>query len=203
MLFQTIRKSGVIAVLTVGTLILPTFANAELATNAAIVNQTNRQIPSDESLEKLMIVQQFDKSLEDSNKQAQGLLIQTLQKNFATMPKNQNLTPEQNVKLQQLIQNFIQDALKEQNSPESRLKFKNAFISSAKATYTQQEVDAMIAFYGSPIGQQIINKQSPFNLTYMQKVLVIIQEQQQELLKNKLPILLKEMEKITGKPISQ
>ena len=34
-----------------------------------------------------------------------------------------------------------------------------AYISAAKAYYTQAEVDAQIAFYDTPVGQSILDKQ--------------------------------------------
>lgn len=203
MIVQMLKKSWVSVVLVGSTLMSPMLANAESAVNTAIVSPSSRQMPSDSSLEKLMVVQQFDKSLEDINKQVQGMIAPILQKSFNNLPKNENLTAEQNVKIQKALENFIQDMIKEQSSPANRLKFKQAFIESAKATYSQQEVDAMIAFYGSPIGQQIVGKQSQFTASYMQKVINISQEQQLEMINTKLPKLLQQIEKITGKPISK
>lgn len=196
MLFQTIRKSCVIAVLAVGTLILPTFANAELATNAAIVNQTNRQIPSDESLEKLMTLQQLDKSIEVQNQQ----VIANLQKSTANILKGNTSSPEKTAKAQKILNDFVAESMKELNSPTAKAQYRANYISATKAIYNQQEVNAMIDFYSSPLGQQIIKKQDDFNADLMGRNLIIMQHWQEDLLKNKMPKLFNDLYNLKNAP---
>ncbi len=44
----------------------------------------------------------------------------------------------------------------------------NAYVESAKQHYSQKEVDAMITFYSSEVGQSILSKQSIVMQSYME-----------------------------------
>lgn len=55
-MFQMVKNSCRTMVLVGSLLTLPIFANAEVPLNNTVITQTNRQIPSDESLDKLVAV---------------------------------------------------------------------------------------------------------------------------------------------------
>ncbi|MFW2178381.1 MULTISPECIES: DUF2059 domain-containing protein [unclassified Moraxella] len=172
-------------------------ADIILPQTTKLATQTVSQMPSIESLEKLLTVMQFDKSLDEMNQQSVAMVEDMMKKAFAQMPKDNKLTDEQNQQMQQAVQQFTQELISEQNTPAMRQQFKNAYIESAKVVYNQQEVDAMLAFYSSPMGQQIVAKQTQFNIKNMQQVMAITQQSQQRLMTTKLPVLMEKIEKIT------
>ena len=63
-------------------------------------------------------------------------------------------------------------------------------------TYTQEEVDAMIAFYGTPIGQSVLRKQGEFAKTYMPSLISMIDKHNQQAFQRLWPDLQREIEVI-------
>lgn len=161
-----------------------------------LVNTINLT-PSDESLEKLLVIQHFDKIMDKTNQQSVTMVKSILESLNLTGDKQ--LTAQQNQQIKQLMQQFVEEIIKEQNTPAVRRQYRNAFMQVAKNTYTQQEVNALIDFYGSSMGQQIVNKQGQFSTDYMKAVLEISMQYQQEILNTKLPKFTKDIEKVLNK----
>ena len=132
------------------TLLLP-FAALALCTNAFAAT------PSDASLEKWMEVQHFDKEIKQSFKAGFSASLQPfVSKMIAALP------PEKQVQVNEAWTRYL-DGIKEGVlTPELMAKLRNDFKDSAKTYFTQEEVNALIAFYSSHAGKSIMDKLPEF-----------------------------------------
>lgn len=187
------------------TLPLMQIAQAEIlpkdTTQLTVTSQLNNQ-PSDASLQKLMQLMQFDKTVNEMNQQSKGMVDEAVRQAFTGNIPADKLSASQKQQLQTVVSDFAQKMLAEQNTPAMRQQLINAYLATAKATYTQAEVNAMIEFYGSPIGQAVTAKQSAFGTAYMQKIMPIMLDNQQKTMQKLMPELQQQLEKIvpTAKP---
>ena len=154
------------------------------------------QIPSDESLKKLVQVQQMDKTFSEMMEQTKGVMSQAIEQATKDSLANQELTATQQQQVQDAIGEFMQKSIDLQNQPQVREQFIHAFIETAKTTYSQAEVNSMIEFYGSNIGQSVIAKQSQFGKAYLEKIMPIVMENQQQTLQELMPAFKQKLEKI-------
>ena len=154
------------------------------------------QIPSDESLKKLVQVQQMDKTFSEMMEQSKGVMSQAIEQATKDSLANQELTATQQQQVQDAISEFMQKSIDLQNQPQVREQFIHAFIETAKTTYSQAEVNSMIEFYGSNIGQSVIAKQSQFGKAYLEKIMPIVMENQQQTLQELMPAFEQKLEKI-------
>ncbi|QHG08840.1 DUF2059 domain-containing protein [Moraxella osloensis] len=169
---------------------------AKLTVVAGPLAYPANQIPSDESLKKLVQVQQMDKTFSEMMEQSKGVVTQTVQNAIKDNLKDQKLSETQQQQIQQVVNDFMQKSLEAQNQPKMREQFINAFIETAKTTYTQAEVNSMIDFYGSTVGQSVIAKQSQFGKAYLEKIMPIVMENQQQTLQELMPAFKQKLEKI-------
>lgn len=170
---------------------------AKLTVVAGPLAYPANQIPSDESLKKLVQVQQMDKTFSEMMEQSKGVVTQTVQNAIKDNLKDQKLSETQKQQIHQVVNDFMQKSLEAQNQPKMREQFINAFIETAKTTYTQAEVNSMIDFYGSTVGQSVIAKQSQFGKAYLEKIMPIVMENQQQTLQELMPAFEQKIEKIT------
>ena len=98
--------------------------------------------------------------------------------------------------MQDAIGEFMQKSIDMQNQPQVREQFIHAFIETAKTTYSQAEVNSMIEFYGSNIGQSVIAKQSQFGKAYLEKIMPVVMKNQQQTLQELMPAFKQKLEKI-------
>lgn len=155
-----------------------------------------RRAPSDESLQKLAEVMQYDKSFDKPNPQLINALYENIQKQLNADDSIKNLTPEQNQKINQLFQAIILDFVNEAYSPASKARLMQTYKDISRKIYTQDEVNAMIEFYGSPIGKRITLKDEAFTVEVMKYAIALNQETQERFLREKFPDFKKEFEKI-------
>lgn len=76
-----------------------------------------------------------------------------------SMAADQTLTEDQRKKAIDAFDKYAQGLLKDLDSPKVKAELKKAYIQAAKSTFTQAEVDAQIAFYGSKDGKSAVTKQ--------------------------------------------
>ncbi|WP_019673371.1 DUF2059 domain-containing protein [Psychrobacter lutiphocae] len=136
-----------------------------------VVNQ-NTAVPSEASVIKLMQVMRIDKRIEAviEGKQAATDVLQNQGQNQDTdKPAVDKKVLEGQLKgiLAQYAQ-IIVGGLQSHGSVE---ELTQAYIESVQAHYTQQEVDALIAFYDTPMGQSILDKNPKVAADFMQKSL--------------------------------
>ena len=111
--------------------------------------------PSATSLERLAEVTSYEAVFFDevvaplSYRRAQ--LAQSLQ-------ADQTLTQKQRDDALKIFDTYAENLLKTLDTPQTQAELKSAFISAAKQHFTQAEVDAQVAFYGSASGKSALQK---------------------------------------------
>ncbi|WP_066805527.1 DUF2059 domain-containing protein [Moraxella oblonga] len=84
------------------------------------------------------------------------------------MLQDDKLTDEQRKQAIKIYDDYAEGLLSSLDTEATKTALKNAYLSAAKANYTQGEVDAQIAFYGSENGKNALKKQEAVLSTYMQ-----------------------------------
>ena len=147
------------------TLLLP-FAALALCANAFAAP------PSDASLERLFEVQKMDALLDQSLQSVGGIVLSD--------PNVQNLwkdAPEdKRPQLEAVLKKYTTQLIAEINTPQVRAQLHKAALEGIKTVYTQEEVNALIDFYGTTVGQSILNKMPRYLETTMGPIINIINE---------------------------
>lgn len=136
----------------------------------------NSQLPSETSIIKLMQVLHIDEQITAIiNGQQAAIDVITAQTNNANKQsagdKLNKRQRELQTKIQQILGQYgeiITGDIDEATDVETMTQ---AYISAAKTYYTQAEVDAQIAFYDTPIGQSILDKQPQVTAAFLQQSL--------------------------------
>ena len=147
------------------TLLLP-FAALVLCANAFAAP------PSDVSLERLFEVQKMDALLDQSLQSVGGIVLSD--------PNVQNLwkdAPEdKRPQLEAVLKKYTTQLIAEINTPQVRAQLHKAALEGIKTVYTQEEVNALIDFYGTTVGQSILDKMPRYLETTMGPMINIINE---------------------------
>ena len=147
------------------TLLLP-FAILALCANAFAAP------PSDASLERLFEVQKMDALLDQSLQSVGGIVLSD--------PNVQNLwkdAPEdKRPQLEAVLKKYTTQLIAEINTPQVRAQLHKAALEGIKTVYTQEEVNALIDFYGTTVGQSILDKMPRYLETTMGPMINIINE---------------------------
>lgn len=106
--------------------------------------------PTLESIERLMAVSQADKMAEGVRAQIRGSMKLVTDQ----MLQGQPVIPAE----QRALDNFSNKVSSMMNEELSVDKLRPIYVVMYRETFTQEEVDGMIAFYQSPIGQSMLNK---------------------------------------------
>ena len=113
--------------------------------------------PSDKSLNRWMEVQHIERDfLKNLTKMAEAQNRQLMQPIISSYP------PELQPQLQAASDRYMNKVFKAYFTPQLRNKLMKEIKKVAKDEFTQQEIDAMIAFYETPVGQSIVEKNSAF-----------------------------------------
>lgn len=127
---------------------------------------------SAESVQKMMRVMKVESQYDS----ALGSTLQMMRDQMVnSIPKHANISAEQRAQIEAVIQNAWQK-YQERLTGDAELR-KTVFVSFqqlAQKYYTQQEVDALIGFYDSPLGQSILDKQGMMIGEFTQSVPAIL-----------------------------
>ena len=125
-----------------------------------------------ESVQKMMRVMKVESQYDS----ALGSMLQMMRDQMVnSIPKHANISTEQRVQIEAVIRNAWQKYQERLRSdPELRASVFARFQQLAQKHYTQQEVDALIGFYDSPLGQSILDKQGVMLGEFMQSVPAIV-----------------------------
>lgn len=129
------------------TLLLP-FAALALCANAFAAT------PSDASLERLFEVQKMDALLDQSFQSMEGIVLSdpNVQKFLKDAPEDKR--PQ----LEAVLKKYATRSIAEINTPQVRAQLRKATLDGMKTVYTQEEVNALIGFYSTAVGQSIMDK---------------------------------------------
>ena len=129
------------------TLLLPLTAFA-LCANAFAAT------PSDASLERLFEVQKMDALLDQSFQKVGSIMLAD--------PNIQNFLRdapvEKRPQLEAVLKNHANRIVAEINTPQVRAQLRKAALDGTKTVLTQEEVNALIGFYSTAVGQSILDK---------------------------------------------
>ena len=129
------------------TLLLP-FAALALCANAFAAT------PGDASLERLFEVQKMDALLDQSFQSMEGIVLSdpNVQKFLKDAPEDKR--PQ----LEAVLKKYANQSIAEINTPQVRAQLRKATLDGMKTVYTQEEVNALIGFYSTAVGQSIMDK---------------------------------------------
>ena len=152
------------------------------------------QTPSDESLNRLI-------ELQDTPSQIRTILPASsdIVKQYITRRLNSDneLTPTQRTALTEVLQRYTHRVNREVfQSEEVVSELRRIQRDAMRKTYTQEEVDAMIAFYGTPLGQSVLRKQGEFAKTYMPSLINMLDIHNQQAAQRLWPDFQREIEGI-------
>jgi putative periplasmic protein len=113
--------------------------------------------PSDKSLNRWMEVQHIERDfLKNLTNMTEAQNRQLMQPIISSYP------PELQPQLQAASDRYANKVFTAYLTPQRRDKLMKEIKKVAKDEFTQQEIDAMIAFYETPVGQSIMEKNSSF-----------------------------------------
>ena len=127
---------------------------------------------SAESVQKMMRVMKVESQYDS----ALGSTLQMMRDQMVnSIPKHANISAEQRTQIEAVIQNAWQKYQERlAGDAELRKAVFTLFQQLAQKHYTQQEVDALIGFYDSPLGQSILDKQGMMIGEFTQSVPAIL-----------------------------
>lgn len=148
--------------------------------------------PTDESLLQLIEVTKVVEMMDDMASDS-GIAEQVTQSMLASLPSD-NLTAEQREGLEQIVSEYSKEMTDISDMKNLNQQVVAAYLETAKQHFTQQEVDAQIAFYSSDEGQSIIDKQPAMMKDYMEQVMPIIMESTMEKVNDIVPKMIADIE---------
>ncbi len=145
------------------TLLLP-FAALALCANAFAAP------PSDASLERLFEVQKMDALLDQSFQSMEGIVLSdpNVQKFLKDAPEDKR--PQ----LEAVLKKYATQSIAEINTPQVRAQLRKAALDGTKTVLTQEEVNALIGFYSTAVGQSILDKMPRYLEATMNPTMAII-----------------------------
>lgn len=127
---------------------------------------------SAESVQKMMRVMKMESEFDNS---ISSMLQMMRDQMVNSIPKHANISTEQRVQIEAVMRNAWQKYQERLTSdPELRASVFARFQQLVQKHYTQQEVDALIGFYDSPLGQSILDKQGVMLGEFTQSVPAIV-----------------------------
>ena len=128
--------------------------------------------PSDASLERLFEVQKMDALLYQSFQSMEGIVLSdpNVQKFLKDAPEDKR--PQ----LEAVLKKYANQSIAEINTPQVRAQLRKATMEGIKTVLTQEEVDALIGFYGTEVGQSILDKMPRYLEATMNPTMNIIAE---------------------------
>ena len=127
---------------------------------------------SDASLERLFEVQKMDALLYQSFQSMEGIVLSdpNVQKFLKDAPEDKR--PQ----LEAVLKKYANQSIAEINTPQVRAQLRKATMEGIKTVLTQEEVDALIGFYGTEVGQSILDKMPRYLEATMNPTMNIIAE---------------------------
>lgn len=126
--------------------------------------------PNTDSLDELFAITKVNRMTEAMLSSADGFMKQSMREAF----KGQNFTPEQQ-KFVDTATTKIMSVMKEELSWSA---MRPIYIQIYQETFTQEEVDGLIAFYKTPVGNAVVEKMP----VAMQKSMILMQARMEPLL---------------------
>jgi uncharacterized protein len=168
-------------------------ADAGASQSAAPATIPAEDQPTKEQLDQLFDEMRLKAQMESAMKAVQGMMQQQVSQQIRTAassgPNGKALTPEEQEAVQKVTQKYMNRAL--------TLYPVNEMIDDMATLYqhhlNRADVDAMIAFYGSPAGQHLLDAQPEIMKEYMP----LVQKRMEERTKILMAEMKKDMDQLT------
>ena len=152
------------------------------------------QTPSDKSLNRLIELQNLPAQLRTAVPAATDFTNQEINRQINS---NTRLSPEQRAALQRASEQYVSGMNREVFQSEELLnQMREISRDAMRQTYTQEEVDAMIAFYHTPAGQSVLNKQGDLTKTMMPPMMRLISQRYEQVSQRLTPQFRREVDRI-------
>ena len=152
------------------------------------------QTPSDKSLNRLIELQNLPAQLRTAIPAATDFTNQEINRQINS---NTRLSPEQRAALQRASEQYVSGMNREVFQSEELLnQMREISRDAMRQTYTQEEVDAMIAFYHTPAGQSELNKQGDLTKTMMPPMMRLISQRYEQVSQRLTPQFRREVDRI-------
>ncbi|HFC6847020.1 TPA: DUF2059 domain-containing protein [Neisseria meningitidis] len=166
------------------TLLLP-FASLALCAGAFAAP------PSDASLARWLDTQNFDRDIEKNMIEGFNAGFKPYaDKAFAEMPEAKK------DQAAEAFNRYRENVLKDLITPEVKQAVRNTLLKNAREIYTQEEIDGMIAFYGSPVGQSVVAKNPRLIKKSMSEIAVSWTALSGKIARHHLPAFTEELRRI-------
>lgn len=142
-------------------------------------------VPTDASLMKLIKVTKVIETMNDMSSDNE-VTEQVMQTMLASMP-NSELTVAQRKRFDEIVLKYSKEMTNKDNVESLNRQITTAYVQSAKQHFSQEEVDAQIAFYSSEAGQSIIDKQPAMMKDYMSKIMPVVMESTMKKMQEVMP----------------
>lgn len=152
--------------------------------------------PTDALLEKLMEVQHIDEMWKNMSAAIPDMAKQIIADSGEMKAVLERVPESKKERFAQITEKFLRDTAAETASPAFQGRLKKYVMQEMKATYTQEEVDAMTAFFGTPVGQSILGKQVGF----AKKIMPQVMKMTQETTARHARAYIKELERLSARP---
>ena len=147
--------------------------------------------PSDASLERWLDTQNFDRDIEKNMINGFNAGFKPYaDKALAEMPE------EKKDQVAKAFNRYRENVLKDLITPEAKQAVRNTLLKNAREIYTQEEIDGMIAFYGSPVGQAVVAKNPHLIKKSMSEIAVSQTALAEKIAQNHLPEFTEELRRI-------
>ena|ERR1700694_429289 len=110
--------------------------------------------PSDQSINKMMSALQVEAMLSQALQQMDGSIAKGMEQGLQQSLQGKELTAAQKTAVEN-FKNKLGATMKEELS---LAKVKEIYVQVYRETLTQEEVDSILAFYGSPAGKAMVEK---------------------------------------------
>lgn len=149
-------------------------------------------MPTEASIMKLMAVMRIDEQIDAIvNGQQAAITVINERSNTGELAKDDEELNERQRAIREQIQGLLGQYAKIMTGSISEATdsetLTQAYIAAAKTYYTQQEVDAQIKFYDTPVGQSILDKQPQVTAAFLKQSLPKDMEATEEQLGQLLP----------------
>ena len=147
--------------------------------------------PSDASLERWLDTQNFDRDIEKN-------MINGFNAGFKPYADKalSEMPEEKKDQAAKAFNRYRENVLKDLITPEAKQAVRNTLLKNAREIYTQEEIDGMIAFYGSPVGQAVVAKNPRLIKKSMSEIAVSWTALSEKIAQNHLPEFKEELRRI-------
>ena len=147
--------------------------------------------PSDASLERWLDTQNFDRDIEKNMINGFNVGFKPYaDKALAKIPEAKK------DQAAEAFNRYRENVLKDLITPEAKQAVRNTLLKNAREIYTQEEIDGMIAFYGSPVGQAVVAKNPHLIKKSMSEIAVSQIALAEKIAQNHLPEFMEELRRI-------